>query len=38
MQVHLFELLGSSEWKWGAAGEWKKYTVYYKKELGVSMF
>ena len=25
VRVHLFELLGSSEWKWGVAGVWKIY-------------
>ena len=27
MRVHLFELLGSSERKWGVAGVWKRYPV-----------
>ena len=27
MRVHLFELLGSSERKWGVAGVWKTYPV-----------
>ena len=27
MRVHLFELLGSSERKWGVAGVWKIYPV-----------
>ena len=27
VRVHLFELLGSSERKWGVAGEWKIYPV-----------
>ena len=27
LRVHLFELLGSSEWKWGVAGVWKIYPV-----------
>ena len=27
MRVHPFELLGSSERKWGVAGVWKRYPV-----------
>ena len=27
VRVHLFELLGSSERKWGVAGVWKRYPV-----------
>ena len=27
VRVHLFELLGSSERKWGVAGVWKTYPV-----------
>ena len=27
VRVHLFELLDSSEWKWGVAGVWNRYPV-----------
>ena len=35
VRVHLFELLDSSEQKWGVAGERKRYPIYYKSKASL---